>query len=70
MVQTVIDVIAFLILGVAGVAVMYGLFAFMVLAWGWLDARALLWQAGGVVLLVAWAAHRVLQFSREPQSDG
>lgn len=68
MIQTIINVIAFLILGLAGVVVMYGLFAFMVVAWSWLDEQALLWQAGGVVLLVGWATHRVLLFSRESQS--
>lgn len=50
--------------------VMYGLFAFMVVAWSWLDERALLLQAGGVGLLVGWATHRVFLFWRESQSEG
>ncbi|ULA59815.1 MAG: hypothetical protein LZF60_160145 [Nitrospira sp.] len=69
MIKQLVDAIAFLILGLAGLAVMYGLFAFMVVAWSWLDERALLWQAGGVGLLVGWATHRVLLFSREPQPE-
>ena len=70
MIQNIINVIAFLILGLAGVVVMYGLFVFMVVGWSWLDERALLSQAGGVVLLVGWATHRVPLFSKESQSEG
>lgn len=70
MIQNIVNVIAFLIVGLACVVVMYGLFAFMVVAWSWLDERALLRQAGGVVLLVGWATHRVFLFWRESQSEG
>lgn len=60
---------AFLILGLAGLVVMYGLFAFMVVAWSWLDERALLWQSGLGLVVVSWAAHHVLRVLREPESD-
>lgn len=69
MIKKLVDVTAFIILGLAGVVVMYGLFAFMVVAWSWLDERALVWQAGLVVLTVMWAAHRVLMFLREPEDE-
>ena len=70
MIKRFVDVMAFLVLGLAGVVVMYGLFAFMVVGWSWLEERGLLGQAGLVVLLVGWASHRVLLFWRESQSEG
>ena len=39
MIKKLVDAIAFLILGLAGLAIMYGFFAFMVVAWSWLDER-------------------------------
>lgn len=69
MIKKLVDAIAFLILGLAGLAVMYGLFAFMVVAWGWLDQRALLWHAGVGLVVVSWASHHVLRVLREPDGE-
>lgn len=48
---------------------MYGFFAFMVVAWGWLDERALLWHAGAGLVVVSWATHHVLKVLRAPEND-
>lgn len=64
-----VDAMAFLILGLAGLAVMYGVFAFMVVAWSWLDERMLLWHAGLGIVVVSWAAHHVLKVLREPEGE-
>ena len=69
MIKKIADVTAFIILGLAGVVVIYGLFAFILVAWTWLDERALAWQAGVVLLAVMWAAHRVLMFLRESEAE-
>lgn len=69
LVRKLIDSIAFLILGLVGLGVMYGLFAFMVVAWGWLDQRALLWHAGFLLVVVIWASHRVLRVLQEPETE-
>lgn len=69
MIKKFIDVIAFLIVGLAGLAAMYGLFAFMVVAWSWLDERALLRQAGLGLVVVCWAAHRAFIVWREAQVE-
>lgn len=68
-IKKLVDTMAFLILGLAGLAVMYGLFAFMVVAWVWLDDRALLWHAGVGLVMVSWSAHHVLKVLREPEGD-
>ena len=69
MIKKIADVTAFIILGLAGVVIICGFFAFMLVAWTWLDERALAWQAGLVLLAVIWAAHRVLMFLREPEFE-
>ena len=69
MIKKFIDVIAFLIVGLAGLAAMYGLFAFMVVAWSWLDERALLRQAGLGLVGVCWAAYHVFRVLREPEAE-
>lgn len=68
-IKKVADTMAFLILGLAGLAVMYGLFAFMVVAWVWLDERALLWHAGVGLVVVSWSAHHVLRLLRDPECE-
>ena len=67
MIKKLVDAIAFLILGLAGLAIMYGFFAFMVMAWSWLDERALLWHAGLGIVVVSWAIHHALGVLREPE---
>ncbi|MGC3975904.1 MAG: hypothetical protein QM771_16205 [Nitrospira sp.] len=69
MIKRIVDAIAFLILGLAGLAVMYGFFAFMVVAWSRLDQRALLWHAGLGIVVVSWAAHHVLRVLRESEGE-
>ncbi len=69
MIKKFIDAIAFLILGLAGLVVMYGFFAFLVVAWIWLDDRALLRQAGLGLVVVCWAAYHVFRMLREPEAE-
>ena len=69
MIKQFVDAIAFLILGLAALAVMYGIFAFMVVAWSWLDERALLWHAGFGIVVVSWAAYHVLRVLQEPEGE-
>lgn len=69
MITRLVDAIAFLILGLAGIAAMYGLFAFMVVAWVWVDEHALLWHAGVGMVVVSWAAHHVHRVLREPDPE-
>ena len=69
MIKKLVDAIAFLILGLAGLAIMYGFFAFMVMAWSWLAERALLWHAGLGIVVVSWAIHHALGVLREPEDQ-
>ena len=69
MIKKLVDAIAFLILGLAGLAVMYGFFAFMVVSWSWLDERALLWHAGFGIVVVSCATHHVLRVLWEPEIE-
>jgi len=68
-IKKLVDAIAFLILGLTGLVIMYGLFAFLVVAWSWLDERALLWHAGVGLVVVSWASHHVLSVLREPDGE-
>lgn len=69
MIKRLVDVMAFLILGLAGLVVMYGLFAFLVVAWIWLDERELLRQAGLGLVVVCWAAYHVFRVLCEPEVE-
>lgn len=64
-----LDAFALPVLGLTGLIVICGLFAFMVVAWGWQEERALLWHAGAGRVVLSWTAYRVLKVLHEPDGE-